>query len=450
MIVAIPPATGVGATDAAALAQVAAVDWNGRLRAKPIPASGLDQAFARGVAITSAIFAVDHAERPILTGRFQDPANGYRDAHLVPDADARYRDPLASDNVPLLLGHLIEDHACFCPRAILRREVDALSALGFEARGAFEFEYHLLQETEASLAEKTPASLQRLPALRRMYSWPDQALLGDFFDAARRAAVRAGVPVASWHAEFTGLVEAALEPAPGMAMADQAVLFKALAKVSARQCGYLATFMPRLADGFETAGGHLNLSLVDGGGAPAFFAAGNVQRLTPAARHFIGGLQRYGPELTLLFLSNLNSYKRFQGVSFAPRVNAWGIDNKTCAWRVVNRSPDLARIECRLPGADVHPHLALAAVLAAGRRGLAECTEPLPAVEGDAAASPHVGRPFCGRFEEAIAAWRGSGFACEVFGADFVEAFAESRDWQISQLAASVTDWELRQFAEGA
>ena len=441
-------ALAAGDADAASVVQVAAVDWNSRLRAKPLPASALEQACAKGVALTSAIFAVDHAERPILTGRFQDPANGYRDAHLLPDRSARYRDPLA-DSV-LLLGELVEDHACYCPRAILRREVEALAALGYTARGAFEYEYHLLQETEASLALKTPASLQRLPELKRMYSWSDQALLGDYFGAARRAAAEAGVPVGSWHAEFTGLVEAALEPALGMAMADHAVVFKALAKVAARRCGYFATFMPRLADGFETAGAHLNLSLVDGRGEPAFFAAEDPLQLAPIARHFIAGLQRYCPELTLLFLPNLNSYKRFQGPSFAPRVNAWGVDNKTCAWRVVNRSPALARIECRLPGADVHPHLALAAVLAAGRRGITEAALPLPPVEGDAAVSSHAGIPFCTKFEDAIATWRGSAFAREAFGADFVAAYAETREWQIAQLAATVTDWEVRQFAEGA
>ena len=430
--------------------QVAAVDWNGRLRAKLIPAAGLEEASAQGVAITSAIFAVDHAERPILTGRFQNPANGYRDAHLKPDPAARYSDPLADGGPVMVLGELVEDHACYCPRAILRREVEALSSIGYQVRGAFEYEYHLLRETEASLAMKVPAALECVPELTRMYSWTDQSLLGDFFEAAGNSAARAGVPVESWHAEFTGLVEAALAPAPGMAIADHAVVFKAVAKIAARRHGYFASFMARLADGLETAGGHLNLSLLGANGEPALFDAGAPLRLTPVARHFIAGLQHYCPELTLLFLPNLNSYKRFQGVSFAPRMNAWGIDNKTCAWRVVNRSPQLARIECRLPGADAHPHLALAAVLAAGRRGLTEAAEPLPTVEGDASASAHAGAPFCTKFEDAIATWRGSAFAREIFGADFVEAYAESRDWQAAQFAASVTDWELRQFAEGA
>lgn len=428
---------------------LAAVDWQGRLRAKQIQFSALPQALTQGIALTSAIFATDSAERPIDTSRFQNPANGYRDALLRAEADAIYGDAFGSPPESLLvLGQLVDAHRVYCPRAIVARELAALAALGFEAFGAFELEFHLLRETPDSIATKTPSQLTRLPELARMYSYIDQSLRAPLFEALRQAAQAAGAPIESLHAEFSGLLEAALVPASGIAIADRAVLFKALCKTLARRHGLMAVFMARLADSFESAGAHLNLSLRRHG-APAFPDANATHGLSDTLRHFVGGLQRYTPALSLLHLPNLNSYKRFCGVSFAPRVNCWGLDNKTCAWRVVTATPDLTRIECRLPGADVAPHFALAAVLAAGRRGLEERIEPGPPCVGDAATATPGGPAFPLEFEAAIAAWRAAPLAHAAFGGEFVEAYAESRDWQRELLRRRVTDFDLQQFAEG-
>ncbi len=70
-------------------------------------------------------------------------------------------------------------------------------------------------------------------------------------------------------------------------------------------------------------------------------------------------------EFTLLYAPNVNSYKRFAAGSFAPTAVAWGLDNRTCAVRLVGHGPS-ARMENRLPGGDVNPYLALAGD--AGRR----------------------------------------------------------------------------------
>lgn len=103
-----------------------------------------------------------------------------------------------------------------------------------------------------------------------------------------------------------------------------------------------------------------------------------------------------------------------------------------------------------MPGADVHPHLALAAVLAAGRRGIEQDLAPSAPVGGDAAAPDAPRGPdFPLDFAAAITAWRESAFAREIFGDFFVDAYALCREWEIDQLARTVTDWELRQFGEG-
>lgn len=428
----------------------AAVDWNGRLRATQYPVSSLHGALREGLAVTTAIFAPDSAERPILSGHFHDPANGYRDAWLMPDLRGVRPDPWVDHGQGLLvLGSLRGDFAACCPRALLAREVEALAAHGLRCDSAFELEYHVLHETLASLREKIPARLDRHAALERMYSFVDQAIAAPLLDATRAAAAAVDIPVHSLHAEFSGLLEVALAPASGLRAADDAALFKTVAKIVARRGGMLASFMARLAEPFESAGGHLNLSLhrtIDD--TPLCHAPDG--RCSQTLLAFLGGLQRHLPDLMLLLLPHLNSYKRYVGDTFAPRTNSWGFDNKTCAYRLVNHSPALARIECRVPGADVNPYLALAAVLAAGRAGIEQALVPSAPVSGDAAApEAPQGPAWPPDFAAAIAAWRNSTFARACFGDFFVDAYAETREWELAQLAATVTDWEIRQFAEG-
>ncbi len=425
-------------------------DWNGRLRTTQYPVEALGNALREGLPVTTAIFAPDSAERPIAGGYFHDPANGYRDAWLMPDAGAVRDDPYAAGAPGLLvLGDLGGAYADCCPRAVLGREVAALAALGYRCDSAFEIEYHVLNETPASLREKVPAMLDRHAALERMYSFVDQAVAAPLMDATHAAAAAFGIPVHSLHTEFSGLLEVALAPAAGVAAADHALLFKCVAKIVARRQGALATFMARLAEPFESAGAHLNLSLrALANDAPVFHAPDG--RCSAALLGFLGGLQRYTPALMLLQLPHLNSYKRYVGDSFAPRANAWGFDNKTCAWRVVNHTPALARIECRVPGADVNPYLSLAGVLAAGRRGIEEALAPSAPVDGDAAAAgAPQGAPWPPDLAAAITHWRASDFAREIFGARFVDVYALTREWELAQLARTVTDWELRQFGEG-
>ncbi|HMM77494.1 MAG TPA: hypothetical protein PJ986_17455 [Gammaproteobacteria bacterium] len=428
----------------------AAVDWNGRLRATQVPLAGAASALVEGLAVTTAIFAPDSAERPITSGYFHDPAHGYRDAWLRPDAAAARSDPWADGGASLIvLGSLEGEFAGCCPRAMLEREVAALARLGLRCDSAFELEYHVLNETVASLREKVPARLDRLAALERMYSYVDQAVAAPLLDATRSAAAALEIPVHGLHAEFSGLLEVALGKASGVRAADDAALFKAVAKIVARRGGMLASFMARLAEPFESAGAHLNLSLHRCDGEVAEFHAPEG-RCSPALLGFLGGLQRHLPDLMLLLLPHLNSYKRYLGDSFAPRTNSWGIDNKTCAYRLVNHHAGVARLECRVPGADVNPYLALTALLAAGRRGLEQALVPSAPVTGDAAApdAPQAA-PWPPDFAAAIAQWRRADFARETFGDLFVDAYARTREWELEQLAKTVTDWEIRQFAEG-
>jgi glutamine synthetase len=144
-------------------------------------------------------------------------------------------------------------------------------------------------------------------------------------------------------------------------------------------------------------------------------------------------------ELTLLLAPNVNSYKRFAGHSFAPTAVAWGRDNRTCAVRVVGHG-DALRVELRVPGADVNPYLALAAMVAAGLHGLdAELAleEPLPG-NAYAADKPHVPATL----SAARDLFAGSEVARNAFGAEVVDHYLNCARVELEAFESFVTDWE--------
>lgn len=431
---------------------VGCADWDGRLRLKQLPADALPKLIEQGTAMTTAIFATDTAEMPMDTGYFQNPARGYADARLGFARPAFFPDPhrqLGSDAV--ILGELLPPHALFCPRVHALRQCERLAEIGLVPEVGFELECHMLAETPERLRTTPPASLRAHPDFVRMYGDVGQALAAPFFEDITRSADAMGLGLGTLHAEFSGLLEATLRPCSGVRAADRVLCMKSVIKTAARRHNALAVFMARLSDVHEPAGMHLNISLrTSGAGAPAFHHTDSEHRsLNPPLAAFLGGLQTCLPDLFLLLAPTINSWKRFKAAAFVPTSNSWGIDNKTAAYRVVLATPGETRIEIRLPGADVHPHLALAAVLAAGRKGIEEQLTPTPAVVGDAHANNAPAGPrFPTSFAEAITRWRGAPYAREFFGADFVEAYADSRAWQLQQLEQSVTDWEVRQFAE--
>ena len=150
-------------------------------------------------------------------------------------------------------------------------------------------------------------------------------------------------------------------------------------------------------------------------------------------------------DFTLLYAPNINSYKRFAAGSFAPTTIAWGLDNRTCAVRLVGAGPS-ARLENRLPGGDVNPYLALAAMLAGGLYGIEHELELGPALTGNAYTSglPSVPRTL----RDAREAFASSAIARSAFGDEVVDHYTNMADVELAAFDAAVTDWELRRSFE--
>ena len=139
--------------------------------------------------------------------------------------------------------------------------------------------------------------------------------------------------------------------------------------------------------------------------------------------HFLAGQLACLRELTLCFAPNVNSYKRFVPGSFAPTAVAWGVDNRTCALRVVGDGPSV-HVETRVPGGDVNPYVAVAALLAAGLHGIEHELPLEPPVTGNAYAGDAPRVP--STLTAAAELFEESAVAREAFGDDVVDHYAHA------------------------
>jgi glutamine synthetase len=117
----------------------------------------------------------------------------------------------------------------------------------------------------------------------------------------------------------------------------------------------------------------------------------------------------------------------------------WGWDNRTCALRVVGSGPSL-RMEHRVPGGDVNPYLAVAALVAAGLHGIEQGLALEPPCAGNAYRDDGPRVP--STLREARDLWAGSAVAREAFGDDVVDHYATMADVELAAFDAAVTDWE--------
>jgi glutamine synthetase len=225
---------------------------------------------------------------------------------------------------------------------------------------------------------------------------------------------------------------------PVLRTADDHAIYKTGAKEIAAQEGMSITYMAKF-DEREGSSCHIHLSLRGQDGELVFWDQERGER-TPLYDHFIAGVLDTAADFTLLYAPNINSYKRFAAGSFAPTTIAWGLDNRTCAVRLVGHGAS-ARMENRIPGADVNPYLALAAMLAGGLHGIEEELPLEPALEGNAYTSGRAQVP------HSLAAARdvfvGSKVARAALGDEVVDHYANMADVELAAYGAAVTDWEL-------
>jgi glutamine synthetase len=236
-----------------------------------------------------------------------------------------------------------------------------------------------------------------------------------------------------------GQHEIAFRYADALACADNHVIYKNGAKEIAAQEGMALTFMAKPNDR-EGNSCHIHFSVRGEDGRSAMLGDGPAH-LSVTGQRVVAGLLATMREFSLLFAPNINSYKRYQPGSFAPTALRWGVDNRTCALRMAGHGEGM-RVENRVPGGDVNPYLAIAALVAGAVHGLENELELEEEFRGNAyddASAPRVP----GTLRDAVDLWELSPVAAGAFGPEVVAHYANMGKIELSAFDAAVTDWEL-------
>jgi glutamine synthetase len=257
------------------------------------------------------------------------------------------------------------------------------------------------------------------------------------------------VPLEGAISEYApGQLELTLHHGPdALRAADEAVMYKRIAKGVAAACGCEATFMAKPFAERSGSGLHLHVSVNDAAGRNIF--ASDDPAGAPPLRHAVGGLLAGLAEGMAIFAPNANSYRRFRANSYAPVAPTWGVNNRTVSLRVPAGPPGGRHIEHRVAGADANPYLALAALLAGVHAGLTQKLDPGPPVVGDGyAAAADSGARLPANWFAAVDAFAASATLRDYLGARFVELFTTVKRTEQDRFFAEVPpldyDWCLK------
>ncbi|MFV0475542.1 MAG: glutamine synthetase family protein [Pikeienuella sp.] len=397
--------------------------------------------------------------------------NGYQFCEVLyywtvneqPFRETAFPDRPARIDVDSLRPYPFEEKAAFCiadfsgdfgartPRNVLRAQLDALAGEGLTLVSAFEFEFNLFSDSRADMAAKNFINPQSFAPENRTYSLQTAAVYADLINGLREAMTRLDVPLDALHSELgPGFFEAPLTHAPGMRSADNAAIFKNFARAYFARNDIVAGFMAKLSENLPGNSGHLHVSLRDAAGAPVFADAGDPHGISETCRHFIGGVNLLLPEMMAMVGGTVNAYKRLIPGTWAPVMPSWGVQNRTCAQRVINDSPDATRVEFRVPAADANPYVTLAFLAGAGLYGVRNRIDPGPPVEGDGYALPYDPEKALPRdLGEAAERLARSDIAREIFGDAFVDAHADIRRKEYADYAAylnRISPWEIERY----
>ena len=427
---------------------VAMTDMQGRLQGKRFHARFfLDSVAAHGTEACAYLLAVDTDMNTVEGYALASWESGYGDFVLTPDLATIRVIPWQPGTVLVLadVAGLDGDPVRSSPRQVLQAQLEQAGSLGWTALSGTELEFVVFEGSYEQAWDSNYRNLVPANRYNADYSVLATGRIEPLLRDIRNSMAGAGMFVESAKGECNlGQHEIAFRYADALTTADQHSIYKTGAKEIAARHGYSLTFMAKPNDK-EGNSCHIHLSFRTADGTPVM-AGDGPYGLSPEGASIIAGLQAGLRELTLLLAPTINSYKRYAAGSFAPTTVAWGPDNRTCALRLIGHGPSL-RIECRVPGGDVNPYLALAGLIAAGLAGVKQDLELPPPVTGNAYTEHELPR-VPASIEEALALWVASPLAAEAFGADVVEHYATMARVELEAYRAAVTDWELRRYFE--
>jgi len=378
--------------------------------------------------------------------------SGYGDYVMAPDLTTIRPVPWLEGTAMVLcdvLDHNTHEPISHSPRAILKKQIKRLEALGLEAKMATELEFFLFAKTLDEIRKEGFRNLEPISGYNQDYHIFQTTKEEGVMRPIRNLLFAAGLPIENTKGEAeAGQEELNIRYAPALDCADYHAIAKHAIKEIAWQNGHAATFLPKWHKDRVGSSSHVHQSLWKDGEA-AFFDKSQPHGMSKLMGHYMAGLIKYAPDYVYFLAPYVNRYKRFAKGTFAPTKTVWSVDNRTAGFRLCGENTKGVRVECRIGGSDLNPYLAQAAMLAAGIKGIEDALELPPATTGDvyvdakAADIPQTLRA-------ATLTLRDSAFLREAMGDDVVDHYTRAAEWEQEEFDRVVTDWEIARGFERA
>ncbi|WP_298913800.1 glutamine synthetase family protein [uncultured Roseobacter sp.] len=378
--------------------------------------------------------------------------SGYGDYVMKPDLDTLRPVPWLEGTALVLcdvLDHHTHQPVPHSPRAVLKKQIARLDALGFTAMMATELEFFLFEKSFDDIRKSGFRDLAPISGYNEDYHILQTTKEEAIMRPLRNHLYAAGVPVENTKGEAeAGQEELNIRYAEALDCADHHSLAKHAVKEIAWQQGHAASFMPKWNAGKVGSSSHVHQSLWQGG-KPVFYQEGADLGMSDLMQHYMAGLIAYAPDYVCFLAPYVNSYKRFAKGTFAPTKTVWSVDNRTAGFRLCGDGTKGVRVECRIGGSDLNPYLAQAAMLAAGIKGIEDKLALAPPTTGDvyeddkAADIPQTLRA-------ATETLRNSKMLREAMGDDVVDHYTRAAEWEQEEFDRAVTDWEIARSFERA
>ncbi len=370
---------------------------------------------------------------------------GYGDYIMKPDLKTLRLIPWL-DSTALVLCDILDHHTHkpvpHSPRAVLQQQIRRLDALGYSAKMATELEFFLFKDSLDEIRKQQYMNLEPISGYNEDYHILQTTKEEPVMQRLRNALYAAGIPVENSKGEAeSGQEELNIRYSDALLCADHHSLAKQATKEIAWQQGHAATFLPKWHSDRVGSASHVHLSLWSDN-KNAFYDESGQYGMSPLMHQFMAGMLHYAPEYTVFLAPYINSYKRFMKGTFAPTKTAWSVDNRTAGFRLCGDGTPAVRVECRIPGSDMNPYLAQAALLAAGIKGIEDKMTLSDAATGDLYNDDKVPE-IPTTLRAAIEAFSGSTMLKDAMGEDVVAHYTRCAEWEQEAFDAAVTQWEV-------
>lgn len=423
------------------------VDMQGRLMGKRFHAQFFIDSAWKETHSCNYLLATDMEMETVAGYKSTSWEAGYGDYVMKPDLSTLRRVPWLEGTALVLcdmLDHATHSDVPHSPRAILKKQVARLEAMGMRPLMASELEYFLFEDSYAAAHEKAYRNLKTVSSYNEDYHIFQTTKEEEVNRAIRNGLHGAGIPVENSKGEASaGQGEINVQYGDALTMADRHAIIKNACKEIAWSKGRALTFMAKWSHDHAGNSSHVHQSLWSADGLESLFHDPDAEHgMSELMCQYIAGLLQHASEITYFLAPYINSYKRFAEGTFAPTKAIWSTDNRTAGYRLCGEKSKGIRVECRVGGGDLNPYLAFAALLAAGIDGIENKRKLEPEFRGNAYDGSEL-REIPKTLRDATVALDESKMLRSAFGDEVIDHYVHAARYEQFEYDKCVTDWEV-------